>query len=54
MIDLCMPSGYMEPEKIGGELLQSIMNFSDNNSTDDLSREELFKFYQMYKEIKNK
>ena len=47
-----MPDGYIAPEKIGGELLENLMNLSETNSMDNLTNDELYYFYMKYKESK--
>jgi hypothetical protein len=49
-----IPNNYMAPEKVGGELLENLMDFVQTTSTEDLTQEELYEFYKEYKVFKNK
>ena len=44
-----LPTGYMHPEKSGGQLLQDLIGFNDKNIMDGLSDHELFDFYKKYR-----
>ena len=44
-----LPNNYIPPEKVGGELLENLMDFVQTTSTDDLTQEELYNFYKEYK-----
>jgi hypothetical protein len=46
-----LPDGYIEPEKVGGDLLENLMDFGQNIDTNDLSKDDLEKFYKEYKKI---
>ena len=48
------PNNYIAPEKVGGELLENLMDFVQTTSTDDLTNEELYNFYKEYKNKKAK
>ena len=47
-----VPDGYISPEKIGGELLENLMNLSQTNAIDNLTQDELYYFYMKYREKK--
>ena len=47
-----VPDGYIAPEKIGGELLENLMNLSQTNAIDNLTQDELYYFYMKYREKK--
>ena len=49
-----LPDNYIAPEKVGGELLENLMDFVQTTSTDDLTQEELYNFYKEYKIKKEK
>ncbi len=44
-----LPNNYIAPEKVGGELLENLMDFVQTTSTDDLTQDELYNFYKEYK-----
>jgi hypothetical protein len=46
-----LPDGYIEPEKVGGDLLENLMDFGQNIDTNDLSKDDLEKFYKEYKKV---
>ena len=48
-----VPHGYILPEKIGGELLENLMGFVETTAVDDLSSEELYRFYKEYKILRD-
>ena len=48
-----LPDNFIAPEKVGGELLESLMDFVQTTPTDDLTQEELYNFYKEYKKMKN-
>lgn len=50
--NLPLPSSYIAPEKVGGELLEDLMDFVQTTSIDDLTQEELYHFYKEYKNLK--
>ena len=45
------PDGYVAPEKVGGDLLENLMDFSQIIDTNDLSKGDLEKFYKEYKKL---
>ena len=47
-----LPDNFIAPEKVGGELLENLMDFVQTTPTDDLTQEELYNFYKEYKKIK--
>jgi len=49
--ELGLPNNYIAPEKVGGDLLENLMDFNQNVDTNDLTRADLEKFYKEYKKV---